>query len=82
MEDIVALVGAQDRSIAGPGATELVSPAFGEYRMAFSGTSGDDPLFGIIFAKGSHLVVLKMSGAGADYATLVSLARSADAKIP
>lgn len=82
MEDIVALAGAQDRSIAGPGATELVSPAFGEYRTAFSGTAENEPLIEIIFSKGSYLVVLKMSGNAADFATLVSLARSADAKIP
>lgn len=82
MEEIVALVSAQDRSSAGSGATDLSPPEFGEYRRAFSGTAGDAPMVEIIFAKGAHLVVLKMSGPGADYATLVSLARTADAKIP
>ena len=82
MEDIVTFAGAQERSIAGPDATELISPAFGEYRTAFSGITGDDPIVGIIFAKGSHLIVLRMNGDGADYPTLVSLAKSADAKIP
>jgi hypothetical protein len=82
MKDIIALAETQDRSSAGPGVTELSAPAFGEYRRAFSGTAGDDPMVEILFSKGSYLVVLKMSGDGTDYATLVSLAKSADARIP